>query len=157
LDGVDWRRVEISDWWIWIEWDVVMAMWRGVVRWVMRILWVVMRIWWVVGVLGAGRWIIRVWRRRIGIQPAILFDALLILLLVSLMLLNKLLSEFTGSSALRADTADCNDTHSNKDTDYDTGGIATVILKVLLGEIGVNGGEIHDLGGLTSVKAGPFI
>jgi hypothetical protein len=61
------------------------------------------------------------------------------------MLLNKLLSDFTDSSALRADTADCDDTHSRKDTDYDASGVATVILEVLLGEVDVLGGDIHDL------------
>ncbi len=127
LDGVDWWRVEIGDWRVWIEWDVLMAVSRGVVRWVMRI---VVRIWWVVGVMGVGRWIIRVRWRRIGIQPAILFGAFLILLSVSLMLLNKLLSDFTDSSALRADTADCDDTHSRKHTDDDSSGVATVILEV---------------------------
>lgn len=143
LDGVDWWRVEIGDWRVWIEWDVVMTVSRGVVRWVMRI---VVRIGWVVGVMGVGRWIIRVWWRRIGIQLAILFGAFSILLSVYLMLLNKLLSEFSGSSALRADTADCDDTHSRKHTDYDdASGVATVILEVLLGEVDVLGGEIHDL------------
>ena len=149
MDGVDWWRVEIDGWRIWIEWDVVMAVWRGVVRWVMWI-------WWIVVVMGVGRWIMRAWWRRIGIQPAILFGAFSILLSVYLMLLNKLLSGFAGSSALLAGTTDCNDTHSRKDTDYDASGVATVILEVLLGEVDVLGGEIHDLGGVEECESSAF-